>query len=315
MPSMSYSLPKLSKPAYGNTSALLRFLILATISAAAVASRLFAVIRHESIIHELCVRLRGVGLPEIELTTISPLAALQRPLVQLVRLRSEPGSAQATRPRAGPALASPLVRCLELSRAQPYLPLQPREQSPRQRGLLCACSQRLVVATAGGQKLTAVHHSSICFLPTPCAAWLSLSSPPPGVLELVRPDSLVSSRSCRRRHRLPGLDGDGWRHLECAPARQPRGRHPQRLRYDGARLFGPDRLEHIPVRPHHPEEYRDCAAVTGSADSSPLSRHADSRTSSSPRASTRPVCWPLPSSVLRLVRSKAYALGGLDAAC
>jgi hypothetical protein len=47
----------------------------------------------------------------------------------------------------------------------------------------------------------------------------------------------------------------------------------------------------------------------------PLSRHADSRTSSSPRASTRPVCWPLPSSVLRLVRSKAYALGGLDAAC
>lgn len=57
MPSLSYSLPKLSKPAYANTSALLRFLILATISGAAVASRLFAVVRHESIIHELCVPL------------------------------------------------------------------------------------------------------------------------------------------------------------------------------------------------------------------------------------------------------------------
>lgn len=65
MPSMSYSLPKLSTPAYRNTSALLRFLILATISAAAVASRLFAVIRHESIIHELYVRGLRVALLEI----------------------------------------------------------------------------------------------------------------------------------------------------------------------------------------------------------------------------------------------------------
>lgn len=62
MPTQAYSLPKLSAPAYRNTSALLRFLILATISAAAVASRLFAVVRHESIIHELSVP-RLAGLP------------------------------------------------------------------------------------------------------------------------------------------------------------------------------------------------------------------------------------------------------------
>ncbi|CDZ98017.1 oligosaccharyl transferase stt3 subunit [Phaffia rhodozyma] len=50
--SVAYSLPKFKKSTYTNTSALLRFLILVTISGAAVASRLFAVIRHESIIHE-----------------------------------------------------------------------------------------------------------------------------------------------------------------------------------------------------------------------------------------------------------------------
>lgn len=49
----AYSLPAFDKSTVANTSALLRFLILATISAAAVSSRLFAVIRHESIIHEL----------------------------------------------------------------------------------------------------------------------------------------------------------------------------------------------------------------------------------------------------------------------
>ena len=49
----AYALPKFQRGTVTNTSALLRFLILATISGAAVASRLFAVIRHESIIHEL----------------------------------------------------------------------------------------------------------------------------------------------------------------------------------------------------------------------------------------------------------------------
>ncbi|KAL7409442.1 putative oligosaccharyltransferase [Mrakia frigida] len=48
----AYALPKFKKSTLANSSALLRFLILATISGAAIASRLFAVIRHESIIHE-----------------------------------------------------------------------------------------------------------------------------------------------------------------------------------------------------------------------------------------------------------------------
>jgi hypothetical protein len=312
---MSYSLPKLSKPAYGNTSALLRFLILATISAAAVASRLFAVIRHESIIHELCVRLRGVGLPEIELTTISPLAALQRPLVQLVRLRSEPGSARATRPRAGPALASPLVRCLELSRAQPYLPLQPREQSPRQRGLLCACSQRLVVATAGGQKLTAVHipQSASSQPPAPLGclcrpllqefwnwfdptAWYPLGRVVGGT---VYPGLMATAGVIWNALRLVNLEVD-IRNVcvMMAPA------------FSGLTAWSTYLCVLIILKKNIGIVQLSPGRLTP-----PLSRHADSRTSSSPRASTRPVCWPLPSSVLRLVRSKAYALGGLDAAC
>ena len=49
---VAYSIPRVSKTTLVNTSALLRFTILTVISAAAIASRLFAVIRHESIIHE-----------------------------------------------------------------------------------------------------------------------------------------------------------------------------------------------------------------------------------------------------------------------
>lgn len=51
--SWAYAVPKIAPSTYANVSGLMRFLILATISAAAVSSRLFAVIRHESIIHEL----------------------------------------------------------------------------------------------------------------------------------------------------------------------------------------------------------------------------------------------------------------------
>jgi hypothetical protein len=54
-PTWAYAVPKIAPSTYTNVSGLLRFLILATISAAAVSSRLFAVIRHESIIHELYV--------------------------------------------------------------------------------------------------------------------------------------------------------------------------------------------------------------------------------------------------------------------
>ena len=49
---VAYSIPRVSKTTLVNTSALLRFTILTVISAAAIDSRLFAVIRHESIIHE-----------------------------------------------------------------------------------------------------------------------------------------------------------------------------------------------------------------------------------------------------------------------
>lgn len=50
--SVAYPIPHVSKQTIKNTSALLKFTILGVISAAAIASRLFAVVRHESIIHE-----------------------------------------------------------------------------------------------------------------------------------------------------------------------------------------------------------------------------------------------------------------------
>lgn len=52
----AYPLPeKLSPAVVANTASLLRIIALGLISGAAVASRLFAVINFESIIHELCV--------------------------------------------------------------------------------------------------------------------------------------------------------------------------------------------------------------------------------------------------------------------
>ena len=53
---LAYSLPSNLSPAtVTNTSSLLRIIALALISGAAIASRLFAVVNFESIIHELCV--------------------------------------------------------------------------------------------------------------------------------------------------------------------------------------------------------------------------------------------------------------------
>lgn len=68
-----------------------------------------------------------------------------------------------------------------------------------------------------------------------------------GILELVRPDGMVSARSSRRRDRLPRTDGHRWCDLERPPARQPRGRHSKRLRHDGACILRLDGMEHIPV--------------------------------------------------------------------
>jgi hypothetical protein len=50
---VAYPLPHASAETVQNIKSLLKFTILAVIAAAAIASRLFAVIRHESIIHEL----------------------------------------------------------------------------------------------------------------------------------------------------------------------------------------------------------------------------------------------------------------------
>ncbi len=51
---LAYPLPRhISTTAIDNTQSLLRFVILGLISAAAIGSRLFAVIRFESVIHEL----------------------------------------------------------------------------------------------------------------------------------------------------------------------------------------------------------------------------------------------------------------------
>ncbi|KAG9074345.1 oligosaccharyl transferase stt3 subunit [Ceratobasidium sp. UAMH 11750] len=49
---VAYELPALSKEAGANTASLLRIVVLVFISGAAIASRLFAVINFESIIHE-----------------------------------------------------------------------------------------------------------------------------------------------------------------------------------------------------------------------------------------------------------------------
>ncbi|OBZ73701.1 Dolichyl-diphosphooligosaccharide--protein glycosyltransferase subunit stt3 [Grifola frondosa] len=76
----AYSLPSNLSPAtVANTSSLLRIVALALISGAAIASRLFAVINFESIIHELCVYVDyRVGL------VYSHIDVLQRSMVQLV---------------------------------------------------------------------------------------------------------------------------------------------------------------------------------------------------------------------------------------
>ena len=56
MATKAYSLPSdISPETVRNTSSLLRIVALALISAAAIASRLFAVVNFESIIHELYV--------------------------------------------------------------------------------------------------------------------------------------------------------------------------------------------------------------------------------------------------------------------
>lgn len=53
---LAYSVPTdLSPATVVNASSLLRIVALALISGAAIASRLFAVINFESVIHELCV--------------------------------------------------------------------------------------------------------------------------------------------------------------------------------------------------------------------------------------------------------------------
>jgi dolichyl-diphosphooligosaccharide--protein glycosyltransferase len=51
-PKTAWPLPSIPTSTIDNTQSLLRFVILAFITGAAVASRLFAVIRFESVIHE-----------------------------------------------------------------------------------------------------------------------------------------------------------------------------------------------------------------------------------------------------------------------
>ena len=66
----AYPLPENLSPAVvSNTASLLRIIALGLISGAAIASRLFAVVNFESIIHELSV-LRFLGLPFAHLTSL-----------------------------------------------------------------------------------------------------------------------------------------------------------------------------------------------------------------------------------------------------
>lgn len=56
MATMAYSMPNLSPSTVKNAASLIRIVTLSLIAGAAVASRLFAVINFESIIHELSVQ-------------------------------------------------------------------------------------------------------------------------------------------------------------------------------------------------------------------------------------------------------------------
>lgn len=79
----AYPLPENLSPAVvSNTASLLRIIALGLISGAAVASRLFAVVNFESIIHELYVLFCSTCL------SLTPPFSPQRPMVQLVRLVS-----------------------------------------------------------------------------------------------------------------------------------------------------------------------------------------------------------------------------------
>jgi uncharacterized protein YbjQ (UPF0145 family) len=55
---LAYRLPLLSTETTANIVSLLRIVIILTIAGSAISSRLFAVIRHESIIHEVRAALR-----------------------------------------------------------------------------------------------------------------------------------------------------------------------------------------------------------------------------------------------------------------
>ena len=78
---LAYRVPLLSPDQLTATLSLLRLIILGCICGAAVSSRLFAVVRFESIIHELC----ALSVP---LLPFYPTADIdqKRSLVQLVRI-------------------------------------------------------------------------------------------------------------------------------------------------------------------------------------------------------------------------------------
>lgn len=56
----AYAIPQLAPESLANIKALLRIVILGAIAGAAVASRLFAVVRFESIIHEVGMHIAAV---------------------------------------------------------------------------------------------------------------------------------------------------------------------------------------------------------------------------------------------------------------
>ena len=72
-------------------------------------------------------------------------------------------------------------------------------------------------------------------------------SAPPGILELVRPDSMVSSRTSRGRNRLPWTHGHLRHHLQLPQAHQHPSRHPKRLRHARSGLLRADSLGDLPV--------------------------------------------------------------------
>lgn len=75
-----------------------------------------------------------------------------------------------------------------------------------------------------------------------------LIEPKIGILELVRPNSVVPLRTSRWRNPLPRIDGHEWTNLEGSPSAQHPRRHSGSLCPTRTSLLGSHRFRYLPLR-------------------------------------------------------------------